>query len=53
MVTQKPKLEMGAVDYIARPISAPIVLARVKNHLALKAMSDFLKEKNVELMPTA
>jgi len=46
---EKKGLELGAVDYIARPISAPIVLARVKNHLALKAMSDFLKEKNVEL----
>ncbi len=49
MEDEKKGLELGAVDYIARPISAPIVLARVKNHLALKAMSDFLQEKNVEL----
>ena len=42
-------LELGAVDYIAKPISPPIVMARVKNHLALKAMTDFLQEKNVEL----
>ena len=28
-------LELGAVDYITKPISPPIVLARVKNHLAL------------------
>lgn len=28
-------LEMGAVDYITKPISAPIVLARVRTHLAL------------------
>lgn len=27
--------EMGAADYITKPISAPIVLARVKTHLAL------------------
>ncbi len=28
--------EAGAVDYIHKPISAPIVLARVKTHLALR-----------------
>jgi putative two-component system response regulator len=39
-------LRMGAVDYIAKPISPPIVLARVKNHLALKATTDFLRDKS-------
>jgi putative two-component system response regulator len=39
-------LELGAVDYITKPISPSIVMARVKNHLALKAMSDFLRDKN-------
>ena len=39
-------LEMGAVDYIAKPISPPILLARVKTHLALKVASDFLRDKN-------
>lgn len=39
-------LELGAVDYITKPISPPIVMARVKNHLALKAMGDFLRDKN-------
>ncbi len=39
-------LEMGAVDYITKPVSPPIVLARVKNHLALKGMADFLRDKN-------
>ncbi len=29
-------LALGAVDYITKPIRAPIVLARVKNHLALR-----------------
>jgi response regulator RpfG family c-di-GMP phosphodiesterase len=38
--------ELGAVDYITKPISPPIVLARVKNHLALKAMTDFLRDQN-------
>jgi putative two-component system response regulator len=28
-------LEMGAVDYITKPVSAPIVRARVRTHLAL------------------
>jgi len=28
-------LELGAVDYISKPISPPIVLARVRNHIAL------------------
>lgn len=28
-------LELGAVDYITKPISPPIVMARVKTHLAL------------------
>lgn len=39
-------LELGAVDYITKPISPPIVMARVKNHLALKAMEDFLRNQN-------
>src|ERR1700761_1979118 len=29
-------LELGAVDYVTKPISPPIVLARVRNHLMLK-----------------
>jgi len=28
-------LQLGAVDYITKPISPPIVLARVRNHIAL------------------
>jgi putative two-component system response regulator len=42
-------LEVGAVDYISKPISAPILLARIKTHLALKAAADFLKDKNTFL----
>jgi putative two-component system response regulator len=38
-------LDLGAVDYIAKPISPPIVLSRIKNHLALKAHADFLRDK--------
>ncbi|MGV2293381.1 two-component system response regulator [Trinickia sp. YCB016] len=38
-------LTLGAVDYITKPISAPIVLARVKTHLTLNAAADFLRDK--------
>ncbi|MGH8686356.1 MAG: response regulator [Burkholderiales bacterium] len=38
--------DVGAVDYITKPISPPIVLARVKTQLTLKAAADFLRDKN-------
>lgn len=38
-------LECGATDYITKPVSPPILLARVKTHLALKASADFLRDK--------
>lgn len=43
---EKRGLEIGAVDYITKPISPPIVLARVKIHLALKSHADFLRDKS-------
>jgi putative two-component system response regulator len=39
-------LTLGAVDYITKPISPPIVMARVKNYLALTAMDSFLRDQN-------
>ncbi len=42
-------LDLGAVDYITKPISPPLVLARIKTHLNLKASKDFLKDKTVFL----
>ncbi|MDJ0817908.1 MAG: SpoIIE family protein phosphatase [Desulfobacterales bacterium] len=42
-------LELGAVDYITKPISPPVVQARVKGHLELKAAREFLKNQNVIL----
>jgi putative two-component system response regulator len=39
-------LALGAVDYITKPISAPIVLARVKTQLAMKRVHDFLRDQN-------
>jgi putative two-component system response regulator len=41
--------DVGAVDYITKPISPSIVLARVSTHLKLKAAADFLKDKNAFL----
>jgi len=42
-------IALGAVDYISKPISPAILLARVKNHLALKQTKDFLRDKNTFL----
>ncbi|WP_447769437.1 HD domain-containing phosphohydrolase [Pseudomonas kilonensis] len=39
-------LELGAVDYITKPISPPLVLARVDTQLKLKAATDFLRDQN-------
>jgi putative two-component system response regulator len=39
-------LELGAVDFIAKPINPPIVLARVATHLQLKSVADFLRDQN-------
>ena len=39
-------LEMGAVDYLAKPVSPPILLSRVGNHLKLKGIRDFLTSQN-------
>jgi putative two-component system response regulator len=42
-------LGMGAVDYISKPISPPIVLARIKAQLQIKLAADFLKDKALYL----
>ena len=42
-------LALGAVDYITKPISPPILLARVATHLALKVSNDFLRDKSAYL----
>lgn len=39
-------LDLGAVDYVTKPISPPIVQARVRTHLMLKASADFLRDKS-------
>jgi putative two-component system response regulator len=42
-------LGLGAIDYITKPISPPIMMARIRTHLRLKSVSDFLKDKNAYL----
>ena len=37
-------LQLGAVDFIAKPVNPPVVRARVKTHLTLKAQSDLLRQ---------
>jgi two-component system sensor histidine kinase/response regulator len=49
MEDEKKGLELGAVDYITKPISPPIVTARVKTHLRLKEAKDVLKQQNALL----
>lgn len=38
-------LELGAVDFISKPISPPIVLARIKAHLLNKEYQDYLQNQ--------
>ena len=42
-------LKLGAVDYITKPISPPVVLARVETHLTLKNARQFLQDRNAYL----
>jgi len=42
-------LELGATDYISKPINPPIVLARVRGQLELKEARDLLRDKNAWL----
>jgi putative two-component system response regulator len=41
--------EMGAVDYITKPVSPPIVKARVRNHLSLVRI-DELRETRLQII---
>jgi len=45
-------LEMGAVDYITKPISPPVVLSRVRTHLALRRTQQELVKNNQKLENT-
>ena len=49
-------LALGAVDYITKPFSTPLVLARLRNHLALydqrRALEDQVRQRTDELHNT-
>ena len=49
-------LALGAVDYIPKPFSTPLVLARLRNHLALydqrRALEDEVRQRTEELHTT-
>lgn len=40
---------LGAVDYITKPIKADVTLARIKRHLAIKAVQDKQRDKSLKL----
>jgi putative two-component system response regulator len=42
-------LELGAVDYVTKPVALPILLARVQTHLRLREARDLLQNQNVHL----
>lgn len=43
---EKFGLDLGAADFISKPINPAILLARIKTQIRLKAASEFLKDKN-------
>ncbi len=49
IAAEESGLGLGAVDYITKPVSPPVMLARVRTHLQLKMASDFLRDKNAYL----
>jgi putative two-component system response regulator len=56
VVDEAHGFEVGAVDYITKPVSPPIVLARVKTHLALydqkRTLETLVRERTKELDET-
>jgi len=47
--SQTHGLEIGAVDYIAKPINVQLTVTRIHNHMALKLHMDMLEYINNEL----
>jgi diguanylate cyclase (GGDEF)-like protein len=46
-VDEEKGLALGAIDYITKPISPPIVRARVRNHVTAKLQKDALERLSV------
>jgi DNA-binding response OmpR family regulator len=49
IVDEMQGFSCGAVDYITKPVSVPILLARVRTHLNLKDVRSRLERQNEEL----
>ena len=54
--SERKGFEIGAVDFITKPISPPIVLARIKTHLFIydqkRALEDMVDQRTAELNET-
>ncbi len=48
-VDEEIGLSLGAEDFIHKPFSTPVVLARVRNHLRLSRATRLLRDRNDEL----
>ena len=48
-VDETAGFDIGAADYITKPVSAPVVLARVRTQLMLKASAGFLHDQSAFL----
>jgi putative two-component system response regulator len=46
---QEKGFALGAADYISKPFSPNVTFARIKTHLQLKEMTDFLRDQNTFL----
>ena len=44
---------VGASDFIHKPVNAPILLARVKTHLKIKLVMDYMRNENARLQGKA
>lgn len=44
---EKKGFDLGAADYMTKPVNAPVLLSRIKTHLDLKKTRDLLKRKTV------
>lgn len=45
-IDEEMGLGLGAVDFIVKPVSPPVMLARIDAQLRLKAAADFLRDQN-------
>lgn len=46
-VDEEKGLMLGAIDYVTKPYSIPVLQARVKNHIELKKLQDVIKANSM------